>query len=74
MKANRITSRTFLIGVFICFFRHIPRLIPTQMKRAPSNPQITPKSMPAGKSKTEFTSPSERLPSFRVEESDKLKG
>jgi hypothetical protein len=44
------------------------------MKRAPNKPQITPRIIPAGKSRIEFSLSSERFPSLSEPESDKLRG
>lgn len=74
IKAKKIASMTFRIEVLMYILRNTASLILTAMNRAPSNPQITPRIIPAGKSRIEFSFSNERFPSFSAPESDKLKG
>jgi len=74
VKAKNSASRTFFKGVLMFYLRHIPRTILTQIKNAPNKPHITPKKIPAGRSRIEFSLATERFPSLSEPESDKLKG
>ena len=55
-RANKTHSITFFIGVLTYTLRNILREILVYMKKAPNSPQITPKTIAAGKSSIEFSS------------------